>query len=499
MALDRLDSKRLDMTATSQKTSVHPDFAEEFAAFTAKLRVEHLPDDVIEMVKTDIFDTLACAMAGITATGVSNLTETVMDWGGKPEATIWGTGVRVPAHHAAWVNGMMSHARDFDDLHVSASLHAGVSVIPAAIAAAEITPGATGADLVAGIAAGLELASRLGLATTVSILESGYLYTSLYGHFAATVAAARVMRFDKEQTINALGIAYSQAAGTHQVTRDSSLTKRMQPGFAAKTALISVAMVKAGITGARHTFEGEDGLFMSYLHGNYNPARLRAGLGRRFDLLGLSYKLYPCCGFAQVAIATARELRKKVTANKIKRLTAYVNRATHEIVGSPIEVRRAPQTSVQAQFSIPYTVACALLNDTVTLKDFTDEGIRNPQVRELSARILVEIDEDIERERPGNMAPVRLVAETDAGRLEVRVDHPSGSLENPMTRADFDLKMEGCLEISGISWPSDQIQQVRTVIDELESASRGSVLITCLAPAQHPVPQQEASNKTIIG
>jgi 2-methylcitrate dehydratase PrpD len=294
------------------------------------------------------------------------------------------------------------------------------------------------------------------------------------------------MHFDAEQTINALGIAYSQAAGTHQVTRDSALTKRMQPGFAAKTALISVALTKAGIAGVRHTFEGEDGLFKSYLHGNYDPVRLREGLGQRFDLLGLSYKLYPCCGFAQVAIATARELRKKVAANKIKGLTAYVNRATNEIVGTPIEVRRAPQTTVQAQFSIPYTVACALINDTVTLKDFTEEGIRNPQVRELSARITVEIDEDIERERPGNMAPVRLVAETDEGVVQVRVDHPSGSIANPMTRADFDLKMAGCLEISGISWPSGQVQHLRHVIDGLENASRGSLLMECLAPPATP-------------
>ncbi len=468
------------MIAESPNASSHPDFAEEFAEFASKLTLEKIPADVMAMVKADIFDTLACATAGITAAGVSNLTKTLIDWGGKPEAAIWCTNLRVPAHHAAWVNGMMAHARDFDDLHVPASLHAGVSVIPAALAAAEITPEATGADLLAGITVGLELASRLGLATTVSILESGFLYTGLYGHFAATAAAARVMRFDTEQTINALGIAYSQAAGTHQVTRDSSLTKRMQPGFAAKTALISVAMVKAGISGVRRTFEGEDGLFKSYLHGNYDPARLREGLGQRFDLLGLSFKLYPCCGFAQVAVDTGREMREKVPAGKIRRLTAYVNRSTREIVGTPIEVRQAPETTVQAQFSIPYTVACAILNGAVTLKDFTEDGIRRPQVRDLAARISVEVDEDIERERPGNMAPVRLVAETDEGAIEVRVNHASGSAEKPLTRADFDLKMEGCLEISGINWPADHVRNFRSVIEGLENAPSAASLLDCI-------------------
>src|SRR5699024_9077159 len=110
-------------------------------------------------------------------------------------------------------------------------------------------------------------------------------------------ATARVWRLSADQMVNALGIAYSQAAGTHQVTRDAALTKRIQPGFAAKTAQISVAMARAGIQGARNSFEGTDGLFRSYLHDRYDPARLREGLGWSYDLLDISYKPYPCCRF----------------------------------------------------------------------------------------------------------------------------------------------------------------------------------------------------------
>ena len=86
---------------------------------------------------------------------------------------------------------------------------------------------------------------------------------------------------------------YSQAAGTHQVTRDAALTKRIQPGFAAKTALISVAMTRVGIRGAKHTFEGADGLFRTYLRDRYDADALRDGLGRSFEYLNLSYKPYP--------------------------------------------------------------------------------------------------------------------------------------------------------------------------------------------------------------
>src|SRR3546814_12893432 len=102
---------------------------------------------------------------------------------------------RSPAHDAAWLHGIMAHARDYDDTHDAAVLQAGVSVVPAALAAADIAGRpVAGADLLAGLVAGLELICRLGMATGIGINESGFIYSGLFGHFAATAAAARVLR-----------------------------------------------------------------------------------------------------------------------------------------------------------------------------------------------------------------------------------------------------------------------------------------------------------------
>lgn len=474
------------MAASSGEIDIHSDFASTFAAFSSSLSVEELASDVIAAVKADLFDTLACATAGYSGEGVSNLVDMISDWGGKPEATIWCTGIRVPAHHAAWANGMMSHARDFDDTHDAAVLHAGVSVVPAAIAAAESRPGVTGGDLLAGIAAGLELICRLGLATKVGIIESGYMYTSLFGHFAATAAVARVLRLSHEQTINALGVAYSQAAGTHQVTRDAALTKRVQPGFAAKTGLISVAMTLAGIRGAQRTFEGVDGLFRSYFKGAYDPDRLRDGLGQRYELLKLSFKPYPCCRFNHTAIDAALQIRPRLGGDaQIRRITAYVTRQSHEAVGTPIDMRRRPQTVVQAQFSIPYTVACALRRGAVTLADFTADGIQDPGVREIAALADVVTDAEIERDWSRSMSPTRLVVETDQGTFEARVDYPRGHFASPMSSDDFDAKMLGCLAVSGLAWPPDTIAGLRAAIEGLgEATDVRSIIRSMTGPAE---------------
>lgn len=456
-----------------------PDYAETFAAFSSSLSVKDMPAEALTAAKTNLFDTLACATAGISANGVKDLIGVVADWGGKAEASIWCTGTRLPAHHAAWINGMMAHARDYDDTHDAAVLHAGVPVIPAAIAAAEMKGNASGADLIAGIAAGLELISRLGVATTIGIIESGFIYTSLFGHFAATAAAARVMGFDVEQTINAIGIAYSQAAGTHQVTRDAALTKRMQPGFAAKTALISVTLTKAGIRGARNTFEGVDGLFRTYLRGRYDPAVLRDGLGKRFEFMNLSYKPYPCCRFDHTAIDAALDVRRQMSGDvsDVRTISARVNKQAFEAVCTPIAMRKAPETIVQAQFSIPFTVACALVKGSVGLVDFTEAGLRNAAVRALAQKVDARIDETIERDWSRKISPTHLVVETGRGTFEARVDYPRGHAAAPMSTADFERKMAGCLEISGVRWPADTIGRLRAAIDGLERAPRGADVI----------------------
>jgi 2-methylcitrate dehydratase PrpD len=469
----------MDSGAAQQETRRVVDFAADYAAFSSCLRLEAMSPEVIAAAQTNLFDTLACATAGISAAGVKDVIALAVDWGGRPEAAIWCTGHRVPAHHAAWVNGMMAHARDYDDTHDAAILHAGVSVIPAALAAAELNSTATGADLLAGVVAGLELICRLGVATTIGIIESGFIYTSLFGHFAATAAAARVMGLDKDQTINALGVAYSQAAGTHQVTRDAALTKRMQPGFAAKTALLSVALTRIGIRGARDTFEGADGLFRSYLRGRYSADALREGLGRRYEFLSLSYKPYPCCRFNHTAIDAALDLRQRLGGDLsgIQRMVARVNRQSYEAVCTPAEMRKRPETIVQAQFSLPYTVACALARGDVGLSDFTDSGLRRPEVQRLASLVDAGVGEDIERDWSRNVSPTHLLIETSQGALESRVDLPRGHFAAPMGRAAFDRKIADCLVFSGLEWPAEMATELRAGIDRLATAPRAAEVL----------------------
>ena len=441
-----------------------------FAAFPASLRVSDLPATVIDAARANLLDTLACATAGHNAPGVGDVVALARSWGGAPQAAIWCSDARVPAHHAAWVNGMMAHARDFDDTHDAAVLHAGVSVVPAALAAAELRPQATGADLLAGIVAGLELVCRLGVATTIGIIESGFIYTSLFGYFGATAAAARVMGLDARQTVNALGIAYSQAAGTHQVTRDAALTKRMQPGLAAKAALLSVQLAEREIRGAQNTFDGVDGLFRTYLRGGYDPGVLRGGLGTWFEMTRLSYKPYPCCRFNHTAIDAALAVARQpgFEAAGVQRIAVGVNKQAYEAVCTPPAMRLKPRTVVQAQFSLPFTIAAALLDGCVSLRHFTEETLRRRDILALAAKVECAVDETIERDWSRNISPADLLVQAGNVVFQQRVDTPPGHPDAAMTIADAEAKLRDCLDFGGLDWPDGTARLLRDLTGRVE-------------------------------
>jgi 2-methylcitrate dehydratase PrpD len=460
------------------------DFAAVLARFVCGASIADLGTPVVAAAKANVFDTLACAAAGSSAPAVGEVRELAVQWGGAPQATIFAFGDKVPAHHAAWVNGTMAHARDYDDTHDAAVLHAGVSVVPAALAAAELRGGLRGSEFIVAVAAGLETICRLGVATRIGIIESGFIYTPLFGHFAATVAAGRVLGLDVAQMINALGIAYSQVAGNHQVTRDGALTKRMQPGFAAQSALVSVQLARRGVRGAQATFEGVDGFLRVYLRDRCDRDALRERLGERYEFVELSYKPYPCCRFNHTAIDAALALRASgVSAGRVHRIRVGLNRQAYEAVCTPIDVRKAPRTVVHAQFSIPFTVAAALIDGRVDLRHFSSTALKRADVLALAGQVHPFVDEDIEREWGRNISPTELTVELDDGTTQgIRIDWPLGHPRRPMSTADFDAKAVDCFRAAARPLRDGAPHQLRELVDGLEFVDDIRSLIHVLEP-----------------
>lgn len=463
-----------------------PDLALDLGRFAASLDAARLGVDVIDAVKRNIGDTLSCALAGSSAKGIDIVADLVRGWGGTAEADVLVLGGRVPAHHAAWINSAMCHARDYDDTHDAAMLHAGVSSVPAAIAAAQLRGEMSGADLIAAVAAGLEVTCRLGTATTVDIVETGFIYSSLLGYFGATAAAGRAFGLTEDEMASAFGIVYSSVAGNHQVTRDASLMKRLQPGLAAQAAVVAVQLARRGIRGPQGVFEGIDGFFRVYLHGRASAGDVRADLGTRFELVNLSYKAYPCCRDTHAAVDAVLALRRGAErpADDIESIRVGLTSPGYQMVCVPEQVRLAPRTIVEAQFSIPYAVAAAWIDGALGLAHFTEEALQRSDVLALASRVQPFVDDELDRDWRRVITPAKVsIRFRDGQTVHARVDYSKGHPRNPMTPEEFVAKTVDCATVAARPLDAETVDRFASTVSELQSIPDIAMLVQTLLPA----------------
>lgn len=405
------------------------------------LRFEDLPSPVVERAKLFILDTIGTALAGSSAPGVQAVLDLVIGTGGRPESTLWASSgaQQLPAAAAALANGVMAHARDFDDTHDAAIVHANTSVLPAAFAMAE-SRHRSGKDLITAVVLGVDLACRMGLAAPSL---GGWIHSSTLAYFGATAAACKLSGCSAEQAINAMGIVYSQVAGNTQCLIEGALSKRMQPAFGARAGIFSTQLAEKGVTGPRHSLEGKYGFFNLYQRGNYSRERLLKDLGRHFEGINLSMKPYPCCRATHASIDTILECLAELsfTAEDVEAITVHVPPVVMDFVGRPFAVGPSPQVS--AQFSIPYTVATCILKNEIFIDDFEDATVIASPARELARRVQVVERQDVAD--PKAFVPIRMEIRLRNGKSMVRETHRmKGSPELPMSTGECITKFKKC-------------------------------------------------------
>ena len=460
------------------------DSAYLLAKNAAELPFCRLSTSAIKSTRNDILDTLGTAIAGANAPGCREVARLVTENYATPQATVWGSRCKASATEAAMANGTMAHALDFDDTHDAAVLHAGVSVVPAAFAAAELVGGIDGKELLAAITIGLDLVCRMGMATSVPPVASGWMYTSLFGHFGATVTAGRLLRLDTNQMAHAMGIAYAQAAGNTQCMPDGSLTKRMQPGFAARSGLLSAMLARSGITGTTQTFDGGSGLFRVYLNKAYDRDRLLLDLGERFEGVDLSFKPYPSCRYTHAAIDAIMSLIQKspIDPDQIKSISVGVNDQAFTNVCMPIEVKAKPRFIVDAQFSIPYCVATAIVKRQVFIDDFTVTALSNPTVLAVASKVRPFLDPDIQLSNARDISPAKVLVEMkDGTKLTAHSTSPRGGPTNPLSFAELTEKFRRCAAYGETPLSTSKTEQIIRLIENMESVVDVSVISQALA------------------
>jgi 2-methylcitrate dehydratase PrpD len=451
-----------------------------FAKNIANTKYEDLPREVVEATKKQVLDLLGVALGGFSRPGPKELREIVRDWGGKEESTIFGCKQKVPAPNAAHVNATMAHALDYDDVHETAIMHPGVAIIPTCMAVAEQKGNLSGKELITASALGVDMMCRLALATTPGSrpLNTGWHLTTLFGFLGAAGAAGRMLGLSEEKMVNGLGIAYHQCSGNGQCVIDGALTKRMGPGFSVKGGITAALLAEKGVTGARNCLEGEWGLYNLYHHGNYDAKVLTKDLGKYFEGINVAIKPYPCCRGIHPAIDAVLALIKEhpIQAEDVQKIVLSVSKGHYQLLCEPEEAKLRPRTPVDAQFSIPWGVATAIVRKQVSLDDFTEMAIKNQEILKVTQKMSVKVDPRLNRS--DKIEPTRVEITTKPGKSYTQeVEEPLGSLERPMSFGDCAKKFRDCAK----DLDNEKIGKVTELIYNLEKVTDIRKLINLLS------------------
>jgi 2-methylcitrate dehydratase PrpD len=453
----------------------------EFVKRFINIRYEDIPAAAVEAAKKEVLDSLATALGGSSKAGVGELVDMVKEWGGKKQSTIIAYGIKCPAPNAAQVNGTMIHALDYDDGHQTALVHIGCVTVSTALAVAERMGKVSGKEMITAIALGGDFMARLGLASRPgsSALASGWHPTTLFGYLGAAAIAGRIMGLDEEKTINALGLAYHQCGGAGSGVADGALAKRMGPGLAAKAGITAALMAERGITGERDPLEGRTGLFNTYMGGDYDPEILIADLGKRFEGVNIGDKPYPCCGLTHACIDAALALiaKHEIKVDLIKEITAYGGQSIYGL-SQPPEIKRNPRTIIDAQFSVPWVVATALVKGKVTVDDFTDEAIKRQEILKVAQKVSGKLVPEMNRHGvgPGGV----IIKMKDGTEYQEEVEHCLGSVERPMSFKDITKKFRECAACSRKSLPEETVDKVIEMVGQLEKLNDATEIIRLL-------------------
>jgi 2-methylcitrate dehydratase PrpD len=446
------------MTVTTSGTT------RELASSLSNLRFEDLPREVVDRTEEFFLDWIASTLAGRNARPVRILEHFASMMGpddGPSEILV--SRRRTSPLFAALVNGAASHVVEQDDVHNGAVFHPATVVFPAVLATAQQI-GASGREVLVASVVGYEAGVRIGSYLGRSHYKVFHT-TGTAGTPAAAAAVAHLLGADERTMLHALGSAGTQAAGLWEFLRDAADSKQLHTGKAAADGLLSAYIARDGFTGATRILEGEQGM-AARMSSDPDPAKLVEEFGERWAVLETSFKFHASCRHTHPAAdALLRAIEEhNLGADSVARVCAHVHQAAIDVLGPVSD----PQTIHQSKFSMGFVLALIALRGRAGVTEFTDEALRDPDVRAFADRVEMVYDPGIDAEYPERWIGLVEVQTTDGGRFTSRVDVPKGDPANTLSRAEIEDKAR----LLGAFQHGASPEEVRRIIDRVWTLDR---------------------------
>ncbi len=442
--------------------------AQQLANWAAQLDTRQLSDAVREEAIRCLVDTIGVSIAGVehATTRVSH--QLAFDNYANGPCWVAGSPATLSASGAAFCNGVAAHVLDFDDVSYEGMVHASAVVWPAVLAAGE-SVNASGEQVMLAFIAGVEAEYALGRAMTHDLFWRGWWTTGLLRSIGAAIGVAKVMNLDADTIKEAIAIAACQATGPYVLV--GSPVKAYASGRAAEVGVQAAMAAQAGLCGPEESFEHPNGFIAMYGNQQFIPEEIQM-LGSRYVLetSRVAFKQYPVCSAGQSSVEALENLlsRSGLAGNDIAEIRCEVtSEVAHYMAVTEVS------TVSEAQFCLPFCLACMLCFGELTIRQLSKQTIDNPDVIDAMNKVTViysdKLDQLCKQQDDHQLAASLNVVTKDGKSASEFIAAPTGLALNPMTTEQLDKKFMQCLLTrSDTTLARQQLQRIKS-IDELEN------------------------------
>jgi len=393
---------------------------EKFADFIISVDYEKLPQKVVDQAKLCFLDFLGVTLRGSKTKSAQAINNIIKE---GCESEIIGH-KKSNSLDSALANGISAHSLDLDDGHRFAHIHPGSCVIPAAMSICEAY-NKNGKEFISSIVAGYEVAVSLGILVNPEHRNKGFHSTGTCGTFGAAAAACKALNLSYKDTMNAFGLAGTQASGLLESDHSGSMGKHLHAGKAAQSGVLSTLLAKEGFTGASTIIDGKEGFLSAMTNEDIKDKTLKIG---NFHILDVYFKRYPVCRHLHSTIDAALDIlnENNIRANDIQKI--LVN--TYEIAAN--HDNYDPKTKEAIRQSLPVSLGAAIQNGNLSLENLKI----NTEIAEISSKIVIECDNNLDELYPYKRSS-RVTIQAKDQSYSKQIDLPKGEPENQFTENEL--------------------------------------------------------------
>jgi 2-methylcitrate dehydratase len=438
----------------------------QIAEFALGLKFEDLPTEVVTEVKRYLYDSIGCAYGGYHTKDVNVLRDIYLEMGGAEQATLIGFGDKIPAVNAALINSLMIRALDFNDIYWKEDPSHPSDLIPAALCTGEKV-GADMKDIIVAIVLAYEFEQRLCEFAVPGVRERKWHHATLT-QFVSPIAAGRVLGLDVDQMVHAIGIngAHNHTIGCPTAGHLTMMKNTVDP-MAVQSGVFAALMAQKGYSGTEAVFEGKEG-FMDVFGPEWDMDKLLGGLGDNYKILECSMKAFPTEALTHTHLSTTLKTVKNnnISYDQIEEVTVTTIARACDILFDPHKYR--PETRETADHSLPYCIACCLVDHEISTQSFSDEKLKDERIWQVIDKIKGEASEEFEKMFPAKQ-PSKVVVKTKDGKeFSEYLEYPKGDPREPMTMDDLRSKFKG-LATGLLS--DDRMKEIETMVFDCENTT----------------------------